>query len=81
MPPADQTSLARAVAARTGITQAEAETRVSNTFAQALQDEEAARKSTARILLWLFLSLLMGAFSASFAATIGGRQRDHLKAV
>jgi hypothetical protein len=29
----------------------------------------------------LFLAPLVGAFSASFAATIGGRQRDHLPAV
>jgi hypothetical protein len=32
-------------------------------------------------LLWLFLSLLMGAFSASLAAMIGGRQRDHVRPV
>jgi hypothetical protein len=40
-----------------------------------------ARKATAHLLLWFFLALLMGAFSASYAATIGGRQRDHVKAV
>jgi hypothetical protein len=26
--------------------------------------------------LWLFISLLIGAFVASFAATVGGQQRD-----
>jgi len=37
--------------------------------------------ATARLLLWTFLALLIGAFCASYAATIGGRQRDNLKAV
>lgn len=35
--------------------------------------------AAAHFLLWLFLSMLLGAFCASFAATIGGRQRDHVK--
>lgn len=80
MQTADQTYLARLVAARTGISAADAEARVSDVIAQARQAEDTARKATARFLLWLFLALLMGAFSASFAATIGGRQRDHVKA-
>jgi hypothetical protein len=29
-------------------------------------------------LYWLFLALLVGAFCASYAATLGGRQRDHV---
>jgi hypothetical protein len=29
-------------------------------------------------LLWAFLALLIGAFCASFAANIGGRQRDQV---
>ncbi len=49
--------------------------------AQARQAEDTARRVTAHFLLWLFLALLAGAFSASYAATIGGRQRDHVKAV
>jgi len=81
MPAADQTYLARLVAARTGITMAEAQQRVSDVVAQVKQTEDAARKATAHLLLWLFLALLMGAFSASYSATIGGRQRDHVKAV
>ena len=81
MPEADQTYLTRLVAARTGISQPEAEKRVSNVIADARQMEDAARKVTAHLLLWLFLALLMGAFSASFAATVGGRQRDQVKAV
>jgi hypothetical protein len=81
MPAADQTYLARLVAARTGITQSEAEKRVSDVMADARQAEDTARKATAHLLLWLFLALLMGAFSASYAATIGGRQRDRVKPV
>jgi len=30
-------------------------------------------------LLWIFIALLIGAFSASYAATIGGKQRDQAK--
>ena len=78
---ADQLYLARLISAKTGISEADAETRVSNTIAAARQTEDTARKVTAHLLLWLFLSLLAGAFSASYAATIGGRQRDHVKAV
>jgi len=77
----DQTYLATLVADRTGITQPDAERRVSDVITDARQAEDAVRKATAHLLLWLFLSLLMGAFSASFAATIGGRQRDHVRPV
>ena len=76
----DMSYLATLVAARTGISQAEAEKRVSDVMAEARQAEDAARKAIAHLLLWLFLSLLIGAFVASFTATMGGRQRDHVKA-
>ncbi len=78
---ADQTYLARLVAERTGLSQPEADRRVADTITQAREAEDVVRKATARLLLWLFVSLLIGAFSASFAATIGGRQRDHVKAI
>lgn len=81
IPAADQTYLARLVSAKTGITDAEAEARVSRAIADARQSEDSARKATAHFLLWLFLALLTGAFSASYAATIGGRQRDHVRAI
>ena len=35
-----------------------------------------ARKASAYSALWLFVSLLTGAFVASLAATYGGRRRD-----
>lgn len=81
MPAEDQSYLVRLVAARTGLSQADAEKRVSDVITEGRQAEDTARKATAHFLLWLFLSLLIGAFSASFAATVGGRQRDHVKAV
>ena len=78
---ADQAYLAQLVAANTGLPYPDAQRRVADTLAQARQAADDARKATARILLWLFVSFLLGAFSASFAATIGGRQRDHVPAV
>jgi hypothetical protein len=81
MSEADHNYLARLVAARTGISQSDAERRVVDVIAEARQAADTARKTTAHFLLWLFPSLLLGAFSASFAATIGGKQRDHVKAV
>ena len=38
-------------------------------------------KLLAHLSLWLFVALLSGAFCASYAGTIGGRQRDHVPAV
>jgi hypothetical protein len=81
MPGADQSYLAGLIAARTGMSRPDAEKRIDDVFARAQQAEDTARKDTAHFLLWSFLALAMGAFSASFAATVGGRQRDHVKAV
>ena len=75
------------VSQRTGLTQQDAEKCVSDTYARLqakLHDSEAAakdaadkaRKASAYAALWLFISLLIGAFVASLAATYGGRQRD-----
>jgi hypothetical protein len=81
MAPADEDYLTRLVASRTGLGQIDASKRVSDVVNEARQAEDRTRKATGHLLLWLFLSLLMGAFTASYAATIGGRQRDHVKAV
>ncbi len=35
-----------------------------------------ARQAAAKGSLWIFVALLLGAFCASLAATLGGRQRD-----
>jgi hypothetical protein len=74
----DKTYLARLVAARTGLSQTEAEQRVSDVLIQSRQAADIARKAVAHSLYWTFLALLIGAFCASFAATIGGKQRDHV---
>lgn len=78
MPSADKTYLAKIVAARTGVSESAAENRVDDVFGQARQAAEAARKAVAHAMYWTFLALLVGAFCASFAATIGGRQRDRV---
>src|ERR1019366_2529789 len=41
-----------------------------------LSTVDAVRKAAAHALYWLFVALLLGAFSASVAATLGGKQRD-----
>jgi hypothetical protein len=80
MPEQDKNYLASMVAARTGMTQAEAERRVTDTLTAYRQATDQARKAVAHSLYWLFVALLIGAFCASYAATIGGRQRDQLSA-
>ncbi len=77
---ADKTYLAQVVSARTGLSQPEAENRVAEVFAEAQQSAESARKALAHLSLWLFVALLSGAFCASYAGTIGGRQRDRVMA-
>ena len=79
----DRSYVAQVVAARTGVPEPEAEKRVSDAIAQAKAAEvkareaaDAARKAAAHLSLWTFVALLIGAFTASFAATMGGRQRD-----
>jgi hypothetical protein len=78
MPPADRAYLGRIVAARTGVSQSDAEKRVDDAYAQAQQAADAARKAVAHSMYWTFLALLIGAFCASLAATIGGKERDRM---
>jgi hypothetical protein len=77
----DKTYLAQVVATRTGMNQPDAEKRVLDVFQQAQGAADHARSAIARFSLWLFVALLCGAFCASYAGTIGGRQRDHVPAV
>ena len=83
----DRTYLAQIVAQRTNLSQAEAEQRVDQVYAKAHQAVEDAKvkakeaadtaaKVAAWTTLWMFISLLLGAFFASLCATFGGRQRD-----
>jgi len=78
IPAADKAYLAQVVAARTGINESDAEKRVDDVYAQATQAADTARKAAAHSMYWTFLALLIGAFCASFAATIGGKQRDRV---
>jgi hypothetical protein len=79
LPEEDRTYLAKVVAAKTGLSDRAAEQRVSEVFAQLQRAAEMARKAVAHLSLWIFVALLIGAFCASYAATIGGRERDHVK--
>jgi hypothetical protein len=81
----DKEYLSKLTAARTGLNAQDAAKRVTDVFAQlrraeveATQAVDDARKAAAQLALWTFLALLIGAFSASYAATIGGRQRDRV---
>ena len=75
------------VSQRTGLSQQDAEKRVTDTYARlqaklreietaAREAADKTRKASAYAALWLFISLLIGAFVASFSATYGGRRRD-----
>jgi hypothetical protein len=78
MPAADHAYLAQVASARTGLNQADADKRVSDVFEEAQQAADKARKALAHVSLWLFVALLGGAFCASYAGTIGGKQRDRV---
>ena len=83
----DRAYVAQTVAQETGIPQAEAEQRVDQMIerAKAAQAEavetakqaaDAARQAGMYTALWAAVAMLAGAFSASLAATWGGRARD-----
>jgi ADP-ribose pyrophosphatase YjhB (NUDIX family) len=83
----DRTYLSQLVAQRTNLSQADAERRVDEVVAKARkavddaklaakQAADTTRKVAAWSSLWMFVTLLCGAFFASFAATFGGRRRD-----
>jgi hypothetical protein len=83
MAPADKTYLAQLVAARTGVSQQDAEKRIDDMTAQAKAAEQkirdaadAARKAAAKLAFYTFFALLIGAFIASVAGALGGHERD-----
>ncbi|MES2674277.1 MAG: hypothetical protein V4660_08555 [Pseudomonadota bacterium] len=87
LPQEDIRYAGRTISQQTNLSQAEAEKRVTDTFnavQQKMREAETAartaadqaRKVSAYGSLWLFISLLIGAFVASLAAVYGGRQRD-----
>ena len=73
---ADRSYIAKLVAARTGLSQADAEKRVNDVITQIKADLDKARKAAMQLAIWLTLSLFIGAFSAALAATEGGGLRD-----
>ncbi|WP_229459178.1 hypothetical protein [Massilia cavernae] len=83
----DRNYLAQVIAKRTGMPQADAERRADEIYARAartaadakakaMRMADEARKAGAKASLWMFVALLLGAFTASLAATFGGRNRD-----
>ena len=72
----DRSYASRLIAARTGISQSEAEQRVNQTIAQAKEAADRARRAAAKFSLWIAVSLLAGAFSGSLAAAEGGKLRN-----
>jgi len=84
--PEDHAYLSQLVAQRTRLSQAEAEARVDQVFAQVQQAKvevkqaaDTATKVAAWTALWTFVALLCGAFFASLAALYGGRRRDQVR--
>jgi hypothetical protein len=87
LPPEDVSYTAQLIAQRTGLSQPEAQKRVNDTYSRmqtrfnsaqtaARDAADKARKVSTYAALWLFVSLLAGAFVASWTALYGGRQRD-----
>ncbi|HVZ10116.1 hypothetical protein [Rhodopila sp.] len=83
VPQDDRAYLAQLVAARTGLSQADAQKRVDDAIAATSQAAtkaraaaDAARKAAANLAIFTALSLMIGAFIASVAAAYGGRIRD-----
>ena len=82
IPSTDKSYLAQVVAVKAGISESDAEQRVDEEYAQAQQAADRARKAAATLgMYWIFLALLIGAFCASFAATVGGNERDRILAI
>lgn len=83
VPAGDRTYLAQLVAARTGLSQADAEKRVDDVIAKAKAAEtkarqvaDEARKAGAYLSIFTAVSMLIGAFIAAAAAALGGQHRD-----
>ena len=90
LPSVDKTYATQVVAAAAGLSQADAEKRVGDVFDRAKasaaqvadtakEAAEAARVTGVYVSLWGFIALLVGAFSASFMAYVGGRHREELR--
>jgi hypothetical protein len=87
--PDDKAYVAKVISAQSGVDQATAEKRIDDTINKAKQATDQAkqkareaadqaRKAGVAFALWAFLSMLIGAFSATWMATRGGRTRDRV---
>jgi hypothetical protein len=72
----DKAYVAQVVAARTGLSPADAEKRVNEVVTEAKAATDKARRGAARLSFWLTAAMLFGAFAASLAAAEGGALRD-----
>lgn len=72
----NESYIAKLVAARTGMSQAEAERRVNMVLAEAKQKADVARKTGIVIGFLTAAGLLVAGAAAAWAATLGGRHRD-----
>jgi hypothetical protein len=76
----DKTYVAQVIARQTGLSQADAEQRLTQTVEQAKtaakQAADTARKIAVSASLWAFVAMLVGAFAACYMAMIGGELRD-----
>jgi len=77
----DKTYLTRLVERVTGLTSAEAQTRVNNVVKSAKQNIDRARNSAVILAFMIATATLLGALAAWFAADIGGRQRDGVESI
>jgi len=76
MSEADRVYLAHLVSDRTGLAEADAQTRVDNVIMQDKVAADKARKVAAAVSLFMSLAMLIGAFVASVGGALGGRDRD-----
>ena len=72
----DRAYVARLVAQRTGLSEADAEKRVNEVVTEAKTALDNARRAAAKLSFWLTAALLFGAFASSLAAAEGGALRD-----
>jgi hypothetical protein len=72
----DKTYVAQVVAARTGMSQADAQKRVDQVVTEAKTAADNTRRGAAHLSFWLTAAMLFGAFAASLAAAEGGALRD-----
>lgn len=72
----DQAYIADLIAARTGLSETEAQQRVTEVLAEARRKADAARKLGVVLGFFTAAALVVGAATAAWAATLGGRHRD-----